>query len=185
MGFEQLGNLVRQGIVKANLSAIANMQGDLPGALAHGIDAIALQEEIGDTDGLAITLHNGRTSTALGDREGARRHLERSLRLASSIGYREVVAYGLESVAELAALEADDPRALRYLLASEAAFAELGTTVLGEEADGAERLLERLTESLGADAVAQGRAAADDVEAVLADALAYLAAPAKRAAEPR
>jgi tetratricopeptide (TPR) repeat protein len=184
-GFERVGNRVRQGIVKANLAAIASMQGDLRGSLAHGVDTIALQEEIGDTDGLAITLHNvGRTSTAAGELDDARRYLGRGLRIARSIGYREVIAFGLESSAELVATTGDEPLALRLLAASEAAFAALGTNIDGEEAEGAARLLEQLTASLGADAVAQARAAAaEDLDGALEAALAYLAVPASEAAE--
>ena len=79
------------------------------------IDAIALQEEIGDTDGLAITLHN-----VGADEYRARRPRGRAApsgaepRLASSIGYREVVALRARVGRGAGGdYEADEPRALR------------------------------------------------------------------------
>ena len=62
------------------------MQGDCDAAAAHGDDAVALQEESGDKDGLAVTLHNlSRTWMRLGEPQRARETLRRSLELGRSL----------------------------------------------------------------------------------------------------
>jgi predicted ATPase len=82
-GFERLGQRVRLGIATANLAAVANMQRDLEASARYGAAAAALQEEIGDRDSLAITLHNlSRTTFTLGDARGAYDQLARALRVA-------------------------------------------------------------------------------------------------------
>ncbi len=176
-GLERLGgNPHRIGIVKANLAVIADTQGDLHAALAYGGEAAAMQEEAGDVTALAITLHNlGRTYLQLGERDEGRAHLRRSLELACSLGYRQVVAYVLEAAAEIAVEAGDERRALALLAASEAGFAELGMTMQGEEGEQAKRLAAGLERSLGREAVAGARAAAAAaIGAAVEDARALL-----------
>jgi predicted ATPase/DNA-binding SARP family transcriptional activator len=182
-GFEQLGNSVRLGVAKSNLCAIASMQGDLEAAVKHGFDAVALQEEAADVDGLAVTLHNlSRTTAQLGDSARSRQTLERSLRIARSLSYKEVIAYCLEGAAEVAAAAGDERLALRLLMASEATFARLGVPMQGEEAEAAEALRLRLAASLGEEELEAGRAAADREapERAVDAALELLAARATR-----
>ena len=139
--FERLGNRVRLGTAKANLSASRACRATSRRPPLHGTDAVALQEESGDRDGLAVTLHNlSRTWMRLGEPQRARESLRRSLELARSLQYREVIAYGLEGAAEWAAEAGDDEGALRLLAASETAFGRLGVPIGGEEAESAEAL---------------------------------------------
>jgi predicted ATPase/DNA-binding SARP family transcriptional activator len=175
--FERLGNRLRLGTAKANLSAVASLQGDLEAAARHGTDAAALQEESGDRDGLAVSLHNlSRTWMRLDKPDRARDSLRRSLELGRSLRYVEVIAYGLESAAELAARDGDDDCALRLLAASEAAFGRLGVPIGGEEAEGAEALRARLAASRGEEALAEALDAAgrEPPDRALDEALALL-----------
>jgi hypothetical protein len=81
----------------------------------------------------------------------AREALAESLGLALGLGYREVIAYCLGGMAELALLVREDERAAELLGASENLFAEIGAAVDPEESVAQERIRSELYAALGRD----------------------------------
>ena len=106
---------------------------------------------------------------------------EESLAIARELGYRELIAYGLEGCGEVAAARDDGRRAARLLGAALALFEEIGAELGVEERDGYDRAVAQLRRELGEDAFAalerEGRALS--AEAAAAEALAA-AAPSTR-----
>jgi len=144
------GNNLRLGVILANLGMLAAMQKDYETSARYATEASTIQRELGDKDGLAVTLHNlGRARLTLGQAEDARTALAESLRLALGLGYREVIAYCLGGMAELALLVREEERAAELLGASENLFGEIGVAVDPEEFETQERLRRQLYEALG------------------------------------
>ncbi len=103
---------------------------------AYQEEAIPLQRELGDRDGLSISLHNlGRTEIKRGRTEVAASLLTESIELALALGYREVIANCLQGCAELAAGAGDLERAARLSGTSLAIFDEIGVRLVGETED--------------------------------------------------
>jgi sugar phosphate isomerase/epimerase len=126
------------------------MRGDRRTAVGHLTEAIALCREIGDEDGLAVNLHNiARAEVALGRPDEGRAALRESIALARRLGYREVLAYCLGGLAELALLEDDAERAATMLGASEHLFGEIGAALDPEEVESQERIAAFARERLG------------------------------------
>ena len=112
-------------------------------------EALELERELGSAEGTALVLHNiARIDLATGRPEEAARLFRESLEGAREIGYRELIAYCLEGLGELAA-EADPERAARLIGASEALFDELGVPIQDNEGESYARTLETLKQTLG------------------------------------
>lgn len=167
VAFEQLGNHRRVALALANLAAIAMRQGDYAGATDYGTRAAAVHREAGNQDGLAITLYNlARTQLLVGAIDDARKLIGECLEFAVQLGYRELIAFTLEGVAEIALADGDAERSARLLAAAEATFGEIGVPMDGEERDGFERTTAALRELIGDDRLDElaqlGRTASPD-----------------------
>jgi tetratricopeptide (TPR) repeat protein len=153
--FEQIGNRQRAAVALANLAAIAELAGDHETSSAYGERAVAEQRALGDLDGLAISLHNlARARFKLGATADARELLREAMTLAERLGYREVIAYALETSAETAFADGDLERSACLLGASEELFAAIGVELRGGEREGFDATLMSLEEALGAEPVA-------------------------------
>ena len=82
-----------------------------------------------------------------------------SIALARRLGYREVLAYCLGGLAELAELEDDPERAATMLGASEHLFRDIGAALDPEEVQSQERIAAFLDGSLGTERAQELRAA--------------------------
>jgi predicted ATPase/DNA-binding SARP family transcriptional activator len=148
----QAGNTLRLGVILANLGMLAGMRGDHETSARYATEAATIQREVGDKDGLAVTLHNlGRARLTLGQSNDARAALAESLGLALGLGYREVIAYCLGGMAELALLLRDEERAAELLGASQNLFDEIGAAIDPEESEAQERIRNELYAALGRD----------------------------------
>jgi predicted ATPase/DNA-binding SARP family transcriptional activator len=155
----EVGNDLRLGVILANLGMIAAVRGDHETSARYATEAATIQREVGDKDGLAVTLHNlGRSRLTLGQLDEARAALAESLGLALGLGYREVIAYCLGGMAELALLAREEERAAELLGASENLFVEIAAAVDPEESETQERLRRQLYESLGTERTDELRA---------------------------
>jgi tetratricopeptide (TPR) repeat protein len=169
----QAGNNLRLGVILANLGMLAAMRKDYETSAQYATEASTIQRGIGDKDGLAVTLHNlGRARLTLGQADDARAALAESLRLALRLGYREVIAYCLGGMAELALLVHEGERAAELLGAAENLFGEIGVAVDPEESETQERLRRQLYDSLGPERTDELRASgaarpADELAAAL------------------
>jgi hypothetical protein len=143
---------LRLGVILSNLGMLAAMRDDHQTSARYASEAATIQREVGDKDGLAVTLHNlGRAQLTLGQPDDARLALTESLGLALGLGYREVIAACLGGMAELALLVRDEERAAELLGASASLFGEIGAAVDPEESESQERLRRHLYASLGPD----------------------------------
>jgi tetratricopeptide (TPR) repeat protein len=150
--YRELDQQQRLAQALANLGMVAMMKGELDESVRYGDEAIAIQRSRTDLDALAISLHNrGSTKLALSDLEGARIDLAESFVVAGSLGYREVIAHCLRTVAELALAQDEPLRAAQLLGASDEEFAALGVTPAGDERETRERILAALEVALGAE----------------------------------
>jgi len=132
---------------------MASMRGDYEAAARYQEDVLPLQREIGDRDGLAVSLHNfGRTQIKRGRVEHARELLDEAMEVGLELGYKEVIAYSLQGYAELA-LDADPEQAARYCGASLAILDEIGIALSGDEEVDYRRTYERLVAALGEERV--------------------------------
>jgi tetratricopeptide (TPR) repeat protein len=87
-----------------NLGYVALLQGDYVRALTLSREAMRLFQERGHTSGVAVALSNLADATLLlGDMEEARVRIRESLELARALGFKEVIASGLEASAALLA----------------------------------------------------------------------------------
>ena len=163
--FERLGSHHRASVALANLAAIAELQGDHETSATYGERAVAEQRSRGDLDGMAISLHNlARSRLALGELEEARANLAETFEVAERLGYRELIAYSLETAGELAYSQDDRERAVRLLGASVELFDAIGVEMSGAERAGYERILESVTAALGRDRVDELLAAGRGLE---------------------
>ncbi len=140
-------------------------------ARALGEEALAVARSEGDQDQTSISLHNlGRAALNEGRLDDARRRLRESLELSAGLGYKEVIAYCLEGIGELAAVAGHERDAARLLGAGIAMLEHLGIPIGPEERNGYERAVSRLQLGLGEDAFA--RLEAEGRELPLAQAIA-------------
>ncbi|HEY1563151.1 MAG TPA: BTAD domain-containing putative transcriptional regulator [Gaiellaceae bacterium] len=170
--FRSQGHPSRVAASLGNLGTIAHMQRDYATAVGYYREAIDLARTTGDIDGAAVNLHNlARSELALGRTEPGREALGESLAIARRLGYREVIAYCLGGLAELATLESDPERAATMLGASERLFREIGAVHSPDEAESQERVSTYLVEALGAARAAelQSAGAALDLDELLED----------------
>lgn len=178
--FAAQGKHVREASVVCNLASVAAEQGDYVAAVETGQRALALQRELDDREGLAVSVHNlSRWKLALGEREDARVLAAEALEVTVAIGFREVLGYVLGTVGELALSAGEPERGALLLGASEAIFAVTGVARAGEERDGYELALRRLHELLGDERVEQlvAEGAALSQERTLAEARDVLRVP--------
>ena len=157
--FRAQGRTSRVATALSNLGAIANMRGDPATAVEYFTQAIELAHASGDGDGAAVALHNlGRSELALGHPDRGLGALRESLAIARRLRYREVIAYCLGGLAEVAMLEEDAERAATMLGASEQLFGEIGAAMDPDEARTQERVAAYSEEQLGAELAAKLRA---------------------------
>lgn len=133
-----------------NLGTIAHMRQAFATAVAYYEEAIELAKETGDIDGAAVNLHNlARSELALRRAGPGLEALRESLTIARRIGYREVIAYCIGGLAELAMIEDDPERAALMLGASDRLFREIGAVPSPDEAETRERVAAYAVEELG------------------------------------
>jgi tetratricopeptide (TPR) repeat protein len=138
------------GASLGNLGTIAHMRGDFEAAVGYYTEAIEASREAGDEDGSAVNLHNlGRSELALGRAEQGLEALRESLAIGRRLGYREVIAYCLGGLAELAMIEQDAARAAMLLGASGGLFSDIGATLSPDEAQTQERVAAYVVDELG------------------------------------
>ena len=122
------------------------------------------------TDGTAVNLHNlARSELALGRPAEGLDALRESLTIARRIGYREVIAYCLGGLAELAMIEAEPERAATMLGASDHLFVEIGAIPSPDEAQVQERVAAYVVDALGEERAVKrrGEGAATDLDELL------------------
>jgi tetratricopeptide (TPR) repeat protein len=91
------------GVVLANLGSVYQALGDLDAAVEATTEALALAEEIGDEDGLAISSLNLATfDLERGDTKAAAAYALVAIDKAARLAYREVLAYALGIAARVA-----------------------------------------------------------------------------------
>jgi predicted ATPase/DNA-binding SARP family transcriptional activator len=148
------GNASRLAVAFGNLGTIAHMRGDPATAVGHYAEAIEAARSAGDEDGAAVNLHNlARSELALGRPDRGLEALLESLAIARRLNYREVVAYCLGGLAELATLDGDAVRAATLQGASDRLFSEIGAIPSPDEAEARQRVAEYIVETLGPDRV--------------------------------
>ena len=76
--------------------------------------------------------------------------MRESLSIGRRLGYREVMAYCLAGLAELAMIEKEAARAATMLGASEGLFSEIGASLSPDEAQTQERITAYIYAELGA-----------------------------------
>ena len=149
--FRSQGKLARVGASLGNLGTIAQMRGDLETAVGYYEEAIEASRAAGDEDGSAVNLHNlARTEVALGRTREGLEALTESLAIARRLGYREVIAYCLNGLAELAMIREDAERSATLLGAADHLFAEIGAIPSPDEAEAQQRVTEYIVKALGA-----------------------------------
>jgi tetratricopeptide (TPR) repeat protein len=154
--FRDGGKTSRLAQTLANLGAIASMQREFHRSVEYVEEAIVFQRAAGEQDTLAVSCHNrGRAQLALGQIEEARESLAESRAIAESIGYREVIANCLAGESDLALVDGDPERSARLLGASQSAFAAIGITIQGDEAESQQATLASLVAKLGVARVEQ------------------------------
>jgi predicted ATPase/DNA-binding SARP family transcriptional activator len=163
--FRSQGHSSRVAASLGNLGTIAHMQRDYATAVDYYREAIELARTTGDIDGAAVNLHNlARSELALGRAEPGREALSESLAIARRLGYREVIAYCLGGLAELAMLESDPERAAAMLGASRRLFGEIGAVQSPDEAESQERVSKYLVETLGVEKAAELQTAGEALD---------------------
>jgi tetratricopeptide (TPR) repeat protein len=142
-----------------NLGTIAHMRGEYAAAVDYYREAIELAGTVGDIDGAAVNLHNlARSELALGRAQAGLDALRESLAIARRLGYREVIAYCVGGLAEVAMIEAEPERAATLLGASAGLFAELGVVPSPDEAQSQQRVTAFVVDALGEERAAELRA---------------------------
>ena len=168
--FRSQGKPMRLAAALGNLGTVAQMRGDPATAVRYYREAIEVGREAGDDDGVAVNLHNlGRSELALGRSDQGLDALRESLVIARRLGYREVIAYCLGGLAELAMIDEDALRAATLLGASERLFSEIGAIPSPDEVEAQQRITDYTVGALGAERVRELRVegAAVDLDELL------------------
>jgi tetratricopeptide (TPR) repeat protein len=156
----KLGNLARVAVALGNLGTIAHMRAEYETAVDYYDESIEASRSAGDSDGVGVNLHNlARSELALGRVEPGVAALRESLDIARNLGYRELIAYLLGGFAEVAMIEDKPARAATLLGASDQLFSEIGAIPSPDEAEVQERVAAYVLDALGAERVAELRAA--------------------------
>jgi hypothetical protein len=141
------------------------MRGDPESAVGRFAESIELFRSANDQDGVAVQTHNlGRANLKLGRLDPARDALRESIEVGRRLGYREVIAYCLGGLAELAMLEDDAGWAATMLGASQHVFGEIGAALDPEEAESQQRVAAFAAEKLGPARADELRAAGATVD---------------------
>jgi predicted ATPase/DNA-binding SARP family transcriptional activator len=156
--YREQGNKQRLGTALANLGAIANLNKQPEVAVEYFEQAIELGRELGALDEIAISQHNrARSLIALERLDEARAALDESISLGLRLGYREVLAYCLGGLAELAMERDDAEEAALMLGAAQSQFEQLGAAMDPDEAETQQRVLDYTVARFGQDAVTELR----------------------------
>jgi predicted ATPase/DNA-binding SARP family transcriptional activator len=171
----QSDDVASQAIVLANLAAIHQTRGEHARAREVGLAALALQEQMDDTEGIGVTsLNLAAGALESGDLLVAVDHLEVGYARLVAIGFREQSAYAYGVTAQLA-LALDRPEDAATLLG---AFAEqfriVGSPPQSEEGERYDRLLARVSELVDVDAALERGAALtqEELDALVASVVA-------------
>lgn len=120
------GNLRGLAAALNNLGNVAYLEGDFERSIALAEEALALHREHQDRDSESGALLNiTQALLRLGRLTDARRTCGESLRIASDLGARHLIACGLAAAGYLARAAGDPERAARLIGAAEAAWEEL------------------------------------------------------------
>ena len=164
------------GVSLNNLGFVALELGDYTEARARLEEAIALNREVGDKQNTGVALNNlGNVVRSRGDYTTARKHYRESLVLYRELGDRWSLAYLLEDMSVLAALQSQPERALRLAGAASALRDMIGAPHSSVEQEKLEQMLEPARRAMSDDEQetyhAQGRAMSLDqaIEYVLSD----------------
>ena len=106
---------------------LARVRDELRRSIAYHEASLAIRWQLGDTGGIAVSLHNlGRATRDLGDSLGARLRLEESLALSRENGDAGTAGLTLLELAQLAEAEGDNAEALARYEESLTLFHEVG-----------------------------------------------------------
>lgn len=146
------------GVMLSNLANAYEGLGEAENARETSLEALRLQERIGDDDGVAISnLNLASLEASVGDLDAACDHLRGSLDASARLGYREGAAYALGIGAQIAVTRGELELAGVLSGAFEELFAALGTPQ-AEEAERARRVRQQIAERADLDALmARGR----------------------------
>jgi predicted ATPase/DNA-binding SARP family transcriptional activator len=147
------GNESRLAKNLSNLGSIASFRDDARTALGFQKEALEIERRLDDGVNVAITLHNiARGHLFLGELVEARAALAEGFTLARELGYRQVMAYCIEGLSELAMREGNAEQAAEALGASQHAFAEIGAVQDSPQAEaGQAEIMQFAASELGAD----------------------------------
>jgi predicted ATPase/DNA-binding SARP family transcriptional activator len=176
--FAAQGNRLREAMTLANLACVVADRGDPARAVEEGQRALAMQREIEENDGIAVSVLNlGRWTLGLGETDAARAYLAEALELGRRLGYREVIGYGLGNAAEIALRSGDPETSARLLGAYDAVFEATGVARAADELDRREQLLAEVGERLGRERTEELLAAGSALppETAVAEALRAIA----------
>ena len=111
------GDLHLVGLGLEQVTRLALREGRTDTAVRNATEAVAVQEQIGYTEGVIAALHLlGQSSLAAADLAAARLHHERALGLALAIGHAAAMCEALEGLACVAAAQPDHGRAAALLV---------------------------------------------------------------------
>ena len=159
---------MRLAIALGNLGVAASSRGRYEEAVEFLDEALRLTRRAENwITECSIRFNLGRAAFELGDVARGRRELQEALRIASRLGYRELVAHCLLGLGDIAASEGDDPVARELLDASDHLAAMLGIRFQGDELAIHERATARIWP--GGEQAPAGEV---DVEAAVGAALA-------------
>ena len=157
--FREAGDRRRLANVIGNMGAVANIQRDYERGRELCEEALAIHRELGSNEDVALVLNNiARIDLACGRPAEAATRFREGLEDARKIGYREIIAYCLEGLGEVAAVLEDPQRASRLIGASEGLFDEIGVPIQDNEGERYAHTVEELRELLGEAAFEAARA---------------------------
>jgi hypothetical protein len=134
----------------SNLGFVATEQGRLDEARSFYGRSLALGREIGDSFGIALSLH-ALADVALrqDDHEGARCCHAEALEIRRDLGDRRGIAESMESFASLLAAEADPVRAVQLLAAADVLRERIHAPVAAARREELDRQIDALRDALG------------------------------------
>lgn len=164
----ELGDEMRLAIALGNLGVAASSRGRHDEAVAFLDEALELTRRAQNPITECSILFNlGRACIELDDTGRGRRLIQDALRIASQLGYRELVAHCLLGLADIAAAEGETPLARELLDACDYLASTLGIRFAGDELAIHDRASARL-----AAAATPPAATKIDLDAAVAAALA-------------
>ncbi len=141
----ELGDEMRLAIALGNLGVAATSSGRYEEAVGFLDEALALTRRAENwITECSIRFNLGRAAFELGDVARGRHEIQEALRIASQLGYRELVAHCLLGLGDIAASEGEERVARELLAASDQLAASLGIRFQGDELAIRERATGRL-----------------------------------------